>query len=70
MEKYPGNWTTRQRPTQQHGKRCWAYGVAEAYSTTMGAYLKSYRQPAPTSAPVATPMTRPAGMAALQECFG
>jgi len=35
----------------QHGRRCWAYGFAEAYSTTMGAYLKSCRQPSPDRHP-------------------
>ncbi len=54
----------------QHGKRCWAYAFAEAYSTTMGAYLKSYRLPAATPVPDEIPRARPAGMAALQECFG
>lgn len=52
----------------QHGKRCWAYGFAESYSTTMGAYLKSYRQPAATPAPVA--FRESEAYKALQECFG
>lgn len=55
----------------QHGKRCWAYGVAEAYSTTMGAYLKSYRQPALTPAPVAAvPLHETEAYKRLNECFG
>ena len=67
MEKYPGNWTTRQRPTQQKGMRCWALALALMIEQGYRAITPKRARFAP---PHAAAPARPAGAAALLEAFG